>query len=98
MSFVQQSGSGDSSADASSLQARLQETESQLKAVVDERTTLLDRLRKANEENLKLANNIRVRDGPHHHYYQHHLVIVTVVVSAATTITTVISCHSLSTI
>ncbi|BFZ17934.1 hypothetical protein BsWGS_20973 [Bradybaena similaris] len=56
----QQSGSCDSSADASRLQARLQETESQLKAMIDERNTLLERLRKANEENLKLANNIRI--------------------------------------
>ncbi|CAG5134594.1 unnamed protein product, partial [Candidula unifasciata] len=50
----------DSTSDSSELESRLQATEAQLKAVTDEKNILQDRLKKSNEENLKLASTIRI--------------------------------------
>lgn len=50
----------DSNTNSSELESRLQVTEAQLKTITDERNSLQERLRKSNEENLRLANNIRV--------------------------------------
>lgn len=48
------------SAYAADSDSRTQEVEAKLKTVTEERNNLQERLKKSNEENLKLSNTIRV--------------------------------------
>ncbi|BFZ03569.1 hypothetical protein BsWGS_06608 [Bradybaena similaris] len=48
------------SSSSSEIESRLQATEAHLKVITDEKNSLQERLIKSNEENLKLANTIRI--------------------------------------